>query len=459
MSIQAADKTAPAPTVASNDLRVSLPKLILLEREARKAESIEHLAFIAVNETHRLTDYYQCVCWTYGAGNNVNVQTVSGVSTVDSQSQAILSIKKIVKTLAHTDQATQLKPISISDVPDSLQAEWKDWMPEYALWCPFVRPNGTLFAGLLLTRVKPFAPSEVGLLEHLVDAYSHAWHALDSARRRRVSLPHRRWMHLAVVALLAITLFVPVRESALAPAEIVPYEPLIVSAPARGVIKEFHVRPNELVEAGQPLFSLDDTEIKSRYEVAQKSLDVAKADYLRAAQKSFSDRDSKSELELYKARVEEAALERDYAADLLERTRVRADRDGIAVFADENDWIGQPVIVGQRILTLANPNQAEIQIWLAVEDGINLEQGSTVQMFLNTNPTTPLSGEIRQTSYEPEKTPGDSLAFRLKAKLDVDQPPPRIGLKGTAKVYGDQVFLLYYLLRRPLSVLRQSLGL
>jgi len=254
-------------------------------------------------------------------------------------------------------------------------------------------------------------------------------------------------------------LFVPVRESALAPAEIVPYEPLIVSAPARGVIKEFHVRPNELVEAGQPLFSLDDTEIKSRYEVAQKSLDVAKADYLRAAQKSFSDRDSKSELELYKARVEEAALERDYAADLLERTRVRADRDGIAVFADENDWIGQPVIVGQRILTLANPNQAEIQIWLAVEDGINLEQGSTVQMFLNTNPTTPLSGEIRQTSYEPEKTPGDSLAFRLKAKLDVDQPPPRIGLKGTAKVYGDQVFLLYYLLRRPLSVLRQSLGL
>jgi multidrug resistance efflux pump len=258
---------------------------------------------------------------------------------------------------------------------------------------------------------------------------------------------------------LAGLLALPIRESALAPGEIIPQQPLIVSAPVHGVIKEFHVRPNQAVSAGQLLFSLDDTEAKSRHEIAEKSLAVARADNLRAVQKSFSDQRSKSELELFKARVEAKQLERDYALTVLERTKVHADRDGIAVFANVNDWIGQPVEVGQRILVLADPARAEIQIWLAVEDGINLEPGSDVKMFLNTDPTSPLKSKIRQTSYQPERTPEGNLAFRLKAELEAGQPVPRIGLKGTGKVYGEEVSLFYYLMRRPLSALRQTLGL
>ena len=35
---------------------------------------------------------------------------------------------------------------------------------------------------------------------------------------------------------------------------------------------------------------------------------------------------------------------------------------------------------------------------------------------------------------------------------------PRIGLRGTAKVYGEKVSLFYYLFRRPITYLRQHLG-
>ncbi len=138
---------------------------------------------------------------------------------------------------------------------------------------------------------------------------------------------------------------------------------------------------------------------------------------------------------------------------------MRAERDGIAVFNDANDWIGVPVEVGQKVLTLADPSQAEVRIWLAVEDGINLEPGSDVALFLNTDPTSPLRAHIRQTSYEPEETSQGELAFKLKASFEKDQHTPRIGLKGTVKVYGDDVTLLYYIMRRPLSVLRQTVGL
>jgi len=114
---------------------------------------------------------------------------------------------------------------------------------------------------------------------------------------------------------------------------------------------------------------------------------------------------------------------------------------------------------GEKVLTLANPDDAEVQIQLPVDDAINLEPGARVRMFLNIDPTRPLDAQLRQTSYEAEVTPEDILAFRLKASFDEGTPLPRIGLKGTAKIYGDKVPLFYYLMRRPISALRQTLGL
>ena len=254
-------------------------------------------------------------------------------------------------------------------------------------------------------------------------------------------------------------MFLPVHQTVLAPAEIRAYQPEIVSAPLEGVIKTFHVEPNTTVAEGDLLFSMDDTTLRNRYEIAEKALAVTEANYMRAAQKSFTDDESKAELALLNARVEEKSAEVRYTAELLERIHVRAEHSGIAVFSDANDWLGKPVVVGEKVLTLANPDDAELQIQLPVDDAINLEPGARVRMFLNIDPTHPLDAQLRQTSYEAEVTPDDILAFRLKASFDEGTPLPRIGLKGTAKIYGNRVPLFYYLMRRPISAVRQTLGI
>ncbi len=462
MSVPAARPAQLSADPGIERARSPLSSLISLEREARAAENVEQLGFIVVNATHRLVEYDRCLLWRFTPAGKVKIQLVSGVSAIDRNSQAVLSLTRLVKALCANDASVKLKAITSADLPPKLRPDWDEWMPPHGLWCPFVHRTGELHSGLLLTRETPFPAQEINLLEPLIEAYAHAWRALEGGKpntgSRVIQFLRTRAVRLGVLALLAGALALPVRESALAPAEIVPYRPLIVAAPAPGVVKEFHVRPNEAVTTGHTLFTLDDTEIKSRYDIAEKSLEVARADYLRARQKSFSDQKSKSDLELFKARVEEKRLERDYALALLERTKVRAERDGIAVFTDVNDWIGRPVETGERLLTLADPGEVEIQIWLAVEDSVMLEPGSDVQMFLNTDPTAPLKGKIRQTSYEPEQNQAGSLAFRLKAKIVPGQTRPRIGLKGTAKVYGEKVSLIYYIMRRPLSALRQAVG-
>ncbi|EPN71275.1 hypothetical protein A235_02736, partial [Pseudomonas syringae pv. actinidiae ICMP 19079] len=64
------------------------------------------------------------------------------------------------------------------------------------------------------------------------------------------------------------------------------------------------------------------------------------------------------------ARVEQKRAERDYARELLKRSEVRAERDGIAVFADAQRWLGKPVQTGERLLEIADPSQAELRIEL-----------------------------------------------------------------------------------------------
>ena len=114
--------------------------------------------------------------------------------------------------------------------------------------------------------------------------------------------------------------------------------------------------------------------------------------------------------------------------------------------------------IGERLLEIADPNEAELEIWLPVADAITLKPGAEVEFFLNVSPGAPLRAKLRQASYEATVSPAQLLGYRLKATLDDPAHTPRIGLRGTAKIYGESVTLFYYLARRPLAAARQFLG-
>ena len=92
-------------------------------------------------------------------------------------------------------------------------------------------------------------------------------------------------------------------------------------------------------------------------------------------------------------------------------------------------------------------------------DAINLEPGAEVALFLNIAPERRIDATLRYASYEAGVGPDGALAYRVRATLSGDAAPPRIGLKGTAEIYGRKVTLFYYLMRRPLAALRQFTGL
>lgn len=142
----------------------------------------------------------------------------------------------------------------------------------------------------------------------------------------------------------------------------------------------------------------------------------------------------------------------------LARIDVLAARAGVAIFGDVNDWIGKPVVTGERIMQLANPAHLGLLVYLLVADAIALEEGAPVKLYLTTQPLSSLEGEIFQTSYQATFSDEGIASYRLQGRFTSPPGDVRIGLRGTAKVSGGWVVLGYYLIRRPLAALRESLG-
>jgi len=434
-------------------------ELLEFQRKLQACKSIRELAFVAVNEGFSVLRFEQAVIWQYDMRSQVVVEAVSGLAEVSAEAPYV---QWLVRAVAHFSEAPG-QPIvvaGLTDLPESLAEDGAEWAPDQLLHCALQSPEGVTIGGLLFARDEPFGEVERAVAQWMGGATGFALWAW-----RRDYRPVRRWLQrtstrrliggvLVVAALLAL---IPVRLSALAQAEITPIRPYPITAPVEGVVDSIKVQPNQIVSADEPLVVLNDTTTRNKLAVAVKALDIAKADLQRAINKSFSDEASKGELNVLDARVREKVAEVAFLSETLDRYSISAPQGGLAIFADAEEWRGRPVQPGERIMVIADPSLVEVTVYVPPEDAIQLELGSEVSVFLNIDPLFPLKAKIVQTSYETITMPDNSLAYVVKAQL-ADGALPRIGLRGTAKVYAEKVSLGYYLMRKPILFVRKSFG-
>ena len=148
-----------------------------------------------------------------------------------------------------------------------------------------------------------------------------------------------------------------------------------------------------------------------------------------------------------------------YQKILLDKTLVTSPANGIAILKDKSLIIGKPFQIGETIMTIADPNKILVEIMVPVKDSITIKRDARVNIYLDSDPLNVLQAKVMKFSYEPEMTSQNILAYRVTAKLIADNIYPRIGLRGSAKIYGDQVRLYFYLFRKPIIFLRQTFGL
>ncbi len=445
------------PQTQANTLAVA--DILLLQQQLRNKVSLQELGYFLVNDTQKITPYQIGIFYRHFRGSK-KIEAISGIPAPVKEAPfyiwAIALCKAITAKLYTVP--TQINRIDFAPV---LTAQWDDFLPPHVLWLPLVSADGETLGGLLLARLPAWRAEELRLLQYWsgaaaysVELLSHKKHSWWAGFKQ---IHHMVWLGISVLVIALA--FVPVSISVLAPAEVVPKNPLVVRAPLEGVIDKVYAQPNKPVAKDALLVTLDDTPLKARLDVAQQELEIAKAEYRRNEQASVLEAKAATEMPMLAARIAQREAEVAYIHTLLKRIIIRANAPGIAIIHDAYELEGKPVKLGERLLTIAQPQQAELEMWLAVGDSIELPDAAAVELFLNVAPETPYPALLRYVNFQAEMSPEGLFAFRVRADFLNPQQMPRVGLRGTAKIYGKQVPLYYYVFRRPYAAARQWLGL
>ncbi len=433
----------------------SLAALLQYESDMRRQASEMELVYFLANESRRLFDYGQLFVLRLGRiGADMHVLAASGLATIDRNAPLVQAIERVVAAVAR-EHGTGKAGFDARAYEDD--AALADFPFPHWHWQPLHDAEGTPFAGLLFARETPLDERELIRIDRAAETAAHAWRALKGPKPvRRLPRLDRRQRRILLVALLVLMLF-PVRLSVLAPVEVVPDRPFTLSAPFSGVVERIEVAPNSEVKAGQPLVRFDDVRPRNELTLATQRLAVARARAERASSAAFGSAEEGGEIAIMQAERDLAQAEYAYARDVMAQSVLVAPRAGIAIYSDRRDFEGRAVNVGDPILQIADPARVRFRIDLPAKEQLALKQGAGIKVWLDGQPLWAVDARLESASYAARKTADGTMAFALVARPQGDAPT--IGARGTAKVQGRWAPLVYAMLRRPISALRQTIGL
>ena len=442
----------------SENSSIKIARLITLEKKFRMSETETELEFTCVNELRSIIDYNFLFLLTKSNLNKLKVKAISDISVVDRTAPAVTFIETLIKKdLIQSDEISEL---SLKDLENETDIVLPENFPNEFITVPLTSPTRGNIGYWVMVRSERTTNTEKELLLHISETFSHALSSFTS-KNSIMSFFQKvftGWVKWLVITAIAAAMFIPINMSALAPVEVIAKDPSIITSPVNGVIEKVLVNTNDPVSVGDDLVKLDDLNFKNNYEISLQELEVAEAELLRVKQSSFTNPDDKAKLVELSTEVGLKKKEAAYAKEQLNYSVITAETRGVAVVEDSIDWQGRPVRIGEKILTIADPNQVEFLIFLPTKDSLLIQESAEVKVFLDSDPLNSLDAEVIRTSYKPELTPENILAYRIYARIEDVAQNPRIGLRGTAKIYGEKTSLFYYFFRVPINLTRQFVG-
>jgi hypothetical protein len=447
-------------------LQTNISKLLQLEHNCRNCENIKELYFQIVNETRNIVNYSQGVLLSLDLRGKYKVVAVSDISVVDTTSPYVQWIESVVEDLHSNEKSNDVFIVNTkSDLQEINFKSLYDYAPQNIVFIPLntTKENSDINYVFLLFRENGWLENDILMLKHLSSSLVYFLFAMRNCgffqTLKKISFKNR-YFKIALILIIAL-MFLPVRLSVLAPLEVDAKNPYVVTSPLNGVIEEVKIFPNDKIEIEQLIVQFDDVDFKNNYLVAKRTLDVTNAELFSTKQSSFLDPKQKSQISQLENQVKLKEAELNFAKEQLDKTKIYAKEEGIAIINNPNDWKGKPVNTGERIFLIANPNSIELKIMLPVSDAIFLEENAIVKAFFDNDPTNSWKAKVKYISYKPELTEQNVLSYKIIAQFDdINENGyiPSIGLRGTAKIYSKQVSLFFYLFRKPITATRQWIG-
>lgn len=436
-----------------------------LNLRAHSCKTKESLIFLILNDTINVAHYDRALLWDLTTAKPW-LLGISGQSELTKNKELIKRWNQIISEI-EDKKKPQIFIIERLENIEKLNPEDKKDLKSTILWLP-IFSNEKLTLGMWMElwgdhKDNPPPDDLLGLLVHLLmPSFGLAWEKLTTRQRHWRKIPHKKLLAMSLVGLLFLSLFlihVPLR--IVAQCKVVALDPYIVRAPMEGIISEVLVKPGQLIKKGTILFEYDKNVPIHELNVAKKEVEVIESKLKRAISVSLDDDNVSTNEEDYSVLRHQLAKSKidlehaKYHASLLTNY---AKQSGVIILDNQDELRGKPVKVGEKILAISDPSQTKLKILIPEKDNVKINFNDPVKIILNVEANKTYRAKLLYISSEVEMSEKNIPSFVAEAEWIGKNTESKLGLEGTAIIYGEKVSLWYFIFRKPIAIMRYYLG-
>ncbi|MDF2577172.1 MAG: hypothetical protein K0S74_656 [Chlamydiales bacterium] len=446
--------------ITANSDKVSAVQLLAiinqLSLQAYRSQSLEALIFQIVNDTYHAISYNRAMLWKYEDKQFV-LLGISGQTQISKKSPLIDQTQLL---MSHLKELEKPQILSKDSFKEQVHTIWHklsaDSLQPEICWFPIIQDK-QLIGGLWLERwhKEEWLNYELEMLGFITAAYAAAW---DKYRNKfNWKKVFRFWgFYLGIMLLGSFIIHVPLR--IVAPCEVVSKDPVAISATLDGTIAQLEVKPGQLVKKGDLLYSYNPEIPLQNLKSFRKQVEVSQAELDRAVSLAFTHNRGLAEIEELSLRLRKEKIALETAEYQAKHLQGFAPKDGIVMLDDPEKWRGSPVTIGEKILQIADPSETKVRMWIPESDNIVLNQNKPIKVFLNVSPNRSFTAQLKYIASYTHVNDKGMPCFTSEANWIEEEENLKLGLKGSAILYGEDVSLFYWLVRRPWTALRNFIG-
>ena len=443
---------------ASPEIVKLLTAINRLTIKAINTNEKQSLIFLMLNDTAQIVRYDRAVFFSMGK-QPTKVLGVSGQTKVSKWADLSKKWRAVADDIKDPRTLQVINHDSLNRSGNIFNELEQGQGGTSILWVPLFS-GGELVGGFWFERWggNNWHPQEQEIIKFLIDAYGAAWKKfITSAAIWRMLKAKWTWYSVLLILLLMMFVRVPLRVAA--PCEVVPHHPIVVTAPLDGIIQEVVVEPGQFVKEATTLFEYDKRVPMQELKVAQKQVEITRSELNRSTTLGLEDPRSRAEIAVLTLRLQREEIRLALAQYHAGQLTVTAPQEGYVVLDEPDQWRGKPVQVGERVMILSHPEQTKIRFWVPEGDNIAFDKEKPVKVVLNVAPERSYKANViyiaNYTSLDEKQVP----SFVAEANWVNGVPDIKTGLKGTAVLYGDNVSLFYFIIRKPWSSIRRWTGM
>ncbi len=443
----------------------TLATLNSLISDANQCRDEQNLIFHLLNHTVGYIHYDRAILIS---GTGRKILGISGSSQPSMHSDVCRWLRQLKKTLNNPEEAQIINEDAFSDIPDF----WEEYTAKsggtFLLWLPLAataenslrKHNAPPVLVLERWQQKQWQPGDLKLTAPLQKNFGSL---LQLHKRKSPENSHkysRRALILLILVAVILSLYsYKISERIVAPCEIVPLNPVSVTTPIDGVVDEILVHPGDTVKESQTLVKLNRDIFSEEFTAAEQQVKITRSELSRTEAEAITDMDARSRLKALETQLAMDKTRLRIARYKLDKSLINAPAAGVVMMNDPNEWEGKPVMTGERIMLLITPGKNKIKIYLPLADKIDFPENARVKIILNTDSATSRQAHLSYLAEHATTSPTGIPAFLAEATLDWKATDIRMGVQGTAVIYGNKVSLGYWLIRRPLAAIRNFIGI